>query len=74
MAINDNVLLFLSAVASVFRAGALSALGSILQSAAIAAAHTRAVDCVRRQDSWEVGGCGQEGRTAWGLVIRLAGA
>ena len=41
MAINGNVLLFLSAVASVFRAGALSALGSILQSAAIAAAHTR---------------------------------
>ena len=41
MAINDNVLLFLSAAASVFRAGALSALGSILQSAAIAAARTR---------------------------------
>ena len=67
MAINDNVvLLFLSAVASVFRAGALSALGSILQSAAIAAAHTR--EGGRRLIVYG-------GRTAgrWGAAGRRAG-
>ena len=67
MAINGNVLLFLSAVASVFRAGALSALGSILQSAAIAAAHTEQGG--RRLIVY--GG----GRTAgrWGAAGRRAG-